>query len=325
MYLKKLKIGNVELDNNIILAPMAGITDLPFRKLCKENGCGLVETEMVSAKAIYYNDEKTLKMLNMYGEKRPVSIQIFGNDPEIMAEAVKKLNGRSEIIDINMGCPAPKVVKNGEGSKLLLDLDLVERIVRKVTEVSKVPVTVKIRKGWDNDNIVAVEAAKVIEKSGASAITIHGRTRSEFYSGKADWNIIKQVKENVNIPVIGNGDIIDEKTAEEMFKITNVDGIMIGRATLGNPWIFKHIISYLHDGKIIEKESNIEKLETIKRHFNMLLEEKGEYTAVREIRKHVAWYVKNMKESSKFKCLINKAESKEEFFYILEKFFNEYI
>lgn len=325
MYLKKLKIGNVELDNNIILAPMAGITDLPFRKLCKENGCGLVETEMVSAKAIYYNDEKTLKMLNMYGEKRPVSIQIFGNDPEIMAEAVKKLNGRSEIIDINMGCPAPKVIKNGEGSKLLLDLDLVERIVRKVTEVSKVPVTVKIRKGWDNDNIVAVEAAKVIEKSGASAITIHGRTRSEFYSGKADWNIIKQVKENVNIPVIGNGDIIDEKTAEEMFKITNVDGIMIGRATLGNPWIFKHIISYLHDGKIIEKESNIEKLETIKRHFNMLLEEKGEYTAVREIRKHVAWYVKNMKESSKFKCLINKAESKEEFFYILEKFFNEYI
>ena len=325
MYLKKLKIGNVELDNNIILAPMAGITDLPFRKLCKENGCGLVETEMVSAKAIYYNDEKTLKMLNMYGEKRPVSIQIFGNAPEIMAEAVKKLNGRSEIIDINMGCPAPKVVKNGEGSKLLLDLDLVERIVRKVTEVSKVPVTVKIRKGWDNDNIVAVEAAKVIEKSGASAITIHGRTRSEFYSGKADWNIIKQVKENVNIPVIGNGDIIDEKTAEEMFKITNVDGIMIGRATLGNPWIFKHIISYLHDGNIIEKESNIEKLETIKRHFNMLLEEKGEYTAVREIRKHVAWYVKNMKESSKFKCLINKAESKEEFFYILEKFFNEYI
>ena len=325
MYLKKLKIGNVELDNNIILAPMAGITDLPFRKLCKENGCGLVETEMVSAKAIYYNDEKTLKMLNMYGEKRPVSIQIFGNDPEIMAEAVKKLNGRSEIIDINMGCPAPKVVKNGEGSKLLLDLDLVERIVRKVTEVSKVPVTVKIRKGWDNDNIVAVEAAKVIEKSGASAITIHGRTRSEFYSGKADWNIIKQVKENVNIPVIGNGDIIDEKTAEEMFKITNVDGIMIGRATLGNPWIFKHIISYLHDGKIIEKESNIEKLETIKRHFNMLLEEKGEYTAVREIRKHVAWYVKNMPESSKFKCLINKSETKDEFINTLEKFFKDNI
>ena len=325
MYLKKLKIGNVELDNNIILAPMAGITDLSFRKLCKENGCGLVETEMVSAKAIYYNDEKTLKMLNMKEEKRPVSIQIFGNDPEIMAEAVKKLDGKSEIIDINMGCPAPKVVKNGEGSRLLLDLDLIEKIVRKVTEVSKVPVTVKIRKGWDNDSVVAVEAAKVIEKSGASAITIHGRTRSEFYSGKADWNIIKEVKEAVNIPVIGNGDIIDEKTAEDMFKMTNVDGIMIGRATLGNPWIFKHIIKYLYDGKILEKESNIEKLDTIKRHFNMLLEEKGEYTAVREIRKHVAWYVKNMKESSKFKCLINKTESKEEFFDILEKFFIECI
>ena len=304
---------------------MAGITDLSFRKLCKENGCGLVETEMVSAKAIYYNDEKTLKMLNMKEEKRPVSIQIFGNDPEIMAEAVKKLDGKSEIIDINMGCPAPKVVKNGEGSRLLLDLDLIEKIVRKVTEVSKVPVTVKIRKGWDNDSVVAVEAAKVIEKSGASAITIHGRTRSEFYSGKADWNIIKEVKEAVNIPVIGNGDIIDEKTAEDMFKMTNVDGIMIGRATLGNPWIFKHIIKYLYDGKILEKESNIEKLDTIKRHFNMLLEEKGEYTAVREIRKHVAWYVKNMKESSKFKCLINKTESKEEFFDILEKFFIECI
>lgn len=325
MYLRKLKIGNVELENNILLAPMAGITDLSFRKLCKENGCGLVETEMVSAKAIYYNDEKTLKMLNMEGEKRPISIQIFGNDPEIMAEAVKKLDGKSEIIDINMGCPAPKVVKNGEGSKLLLDLDLVGKIVKEVTKVSKVPVTVKIRKGWDNDSIVATEVAKIIERNGASAITVHGRTRSEFYSGKADWNIIKEVKEVVNIPVIGNGDIIDEKTAEEIFKVTNVDGIMIGRATLGNPWIFKHIINYLKNGEILEKESNIEKLETIKRHFIMLLEEKGEYTAVREIRKHVAWYVKNMPEASKFKCLINKTETKDEFINTLEKFFKDNI
>ncbi|MCI8964951.1 MAG: tRNA dihydrouridine synthase DusB [Clostridia bacterium] len=325
MYLKKLKIGNVELENNILLAPMAGITDLPFRKLCKENGCGLVETEMVSAKAIYYKDEKTLKMLNMEGEKRPVSIQIFGNDPKIMAEAVKILDGKSEIIDINMGCPAPKVVKNGEGSKLLLDLDLVGNIVKEVTKVSRVPVTVKIRKGWDNDSVVAIEAAKVIEKNGAKAITIHGRTRSEFYSGKADWNIIKEVKKAVNIPVIGNGDIVDEKTAEEIFKVTNVDGIMIGRATLGNPWIFKHIINYLKNGEILEMESNIEKLETIKRHFNMLLEEKGEYTAVREIRKHVAWYVKNMPESSKFKCLINKTETKDEFINTLEKFFKDNI
>lgn len=325
MYLRKLKIGNVELENNILLAPMAGITDLSFRKLCKENGCGLVETEMVSAKAIYYNDEKTLKMLNMEGEKRPISIQIFGNDPEIMAEAVKKLDGKSEIIDINMGCPAPKVVKNGEGSKLLLDLDLVGKIVKEVTKVSKVPVTVKIRKGWDNDSIVATEVAKIIERNGASAITVHGRTRSEFYSGKADWNIIKDVKEAVNIPVIGNGDIIDEKTAEEIFKVTNVDGIMIGRATLGNPWIFKHIINYLKNGEILEKESNIEKLETIKRHFIMLLEEKGEYTAVREIRKHVAWYVKNMPEASKFKCLINKTETKDEFLNTLEKFFKDNI
>ena len=321
MYLKKLKIGNVELENNLILAPMAGITDLAFRKICKENNCGLVETEMVSAKAIYYNDEKTLKMLNMDGEKRPVSIQIFGNEPEIMAEATKMLKGKSEIIDINMGCPAPKVVKNGDGSKLLLDLELVEKIVKAVVAASNVPVTVKIRKGWDEENIVAVEAAKIIEKSGASAITIHGRTRAEFYSGKADWDIIKQVKEVVSIPVIGNGDVIDGKTAEEMFKQTNVDGIMIGRATLGNPWIFKHIINYLETGENLPLESNKEKLETIKKHFLLLLEEKGEYTAVREIRKHAAWYVKNMPEASKFKCRVNKNKKSEDFINAVEEFF----
>lgn len=323
MYLKKLKIGNVELENNIILAPMAGITDLAFRKLCKENGAGLVVTEMVSAKAIYYNDEKTMKMLNMEGEKRPVSIQIFGNEPEVMAEAVKLLEGKSEIIDINMGCPAPKVVKNGDGSKLLLDLELVEKIVKAVVAVSKVPVTVKLRSGWDENNIVAVEAAKIIERCGAAAITIHGRTRSQFYSGKADWDIIKQVKEAVSIPVIGNGDIVDEKTAEEMFKYTNVDGIMIGRATLGNPWIFKHIINYLEEDEILKTETNSEKLDTIKRHFLMLLEEKGEYTAVREIRKHVAWYVKNMTDASRFKCLINQVETKEDFLEKVEEFFKE--
>lgn len=321
MYLKKLKIGNVELENNILLAPMAGITDLAFRKVCKENNCGLVETEMVSAKAVYYNDEKTMKMLNMEGEKRPVSIQIFGNDPEVMMAATKILDGKSELLDINMGCPAPKVVKNGDGSKLLLDLDLVEKIVKSVVSVSKVPVTVKMRTGWDENTIVAEEAAKIIEKSGASAITIHGRTRSEFYSGKANLDLIKRVKEAVNIPVIGNGDVIDGISAKEMFEKTGVDGIMIGRGTLGNPWIFKHIIHYLETGENLPSESNEEKLATIIKHFNLLLEEKGEYTAVREIRKHAAWYVKNMKDASKFKCEVNKIEKTEDFIKAVKEFF----
>ena len=321
MYLKKLKIGNVELENKILLAPMAGITDLAFRKVCKENNCGLVETEMVSAKAVYYNDEKTMKMLNMEGEKRPVSIQIFGNDPEVMRAATKILDGKSELLDINMGCPAPKVVKNGDGSKLLLDLDLVEKIVKSVVSVSKVPVTVKMRTGWDENTIVAEEAAKIIEKSGASAITIHGRTRSEFYSGKANLDLIKRVKEAVNIPVIGNGDVIDGISAKEMFEKTGVDGIMIGRGTLGNPWIFKHIIHYLETGENLPSESNEEKLATIIKHFNLLLEEKGEYTAVREIRKHAAWYVKNMKDASKFKCEVNKIEKAEDFIKAVKEFF----
>ena len=300
---------------------MAGITDLAFRKVCKENNCGLVETEMVSAKAVYYNDEKTMKMLNMEGEKRPVSIQIFGNDPEVMMAATKILDGKSELLDINMGCPAPKVVKNGDGSKLLLDLDLVEKIVKSVVSVSKVPVTVKMRTGWDENTIVAEEAAKIIEKSGASAITIHGRTRSEFYSGKANLDLIKRVKEAVNIPVIGNGDVIDGISAKEMFEKTGVDGIMIGRGTLGNPWIFKHIIHYLETGENLPSESNEEKLATIIKHFNLLLEEKGEYTAVREIRKHAAWYVKNMKDASKFKCEVNKIEKAEDFIKAVKEFF----
>ena len=321
MYLKKLKIGNVELDNNILLAPMAGITDLSFRKICKEYGCGLVTTEMVSSRAICYEDEKTLKMLNMDNEKRPVCIQIFGNDPEIMGNAAEILSNKCEIIDINMGCPAPKVVKNGDGSKLLLDLDLVEEITREVVKKSKVPVTVKIRKGWDDDHIVAVEAAKRIEKAGASAITVHGRTRTQFYSGNADWEIIKKVKESVNIPVIGNGDIVDGITAEKMFESTNVDGIMIGRATLGRPWLFTEIIRYLKN----EEEFNIsnkEKLDIILKHFNMLTEEKGEYTAVREMRKQIAWYIKNMPEATKIRVKVNTLETKNEVEQVLKEYFN---
>lgn len=308
MLYHKLKIGDIELENNLILAPMAGITDLAFRKLCKENGAGLVETEMVSSRAIVYNDEKTLKMLNTEGEKRPISMQIFGNDPKIMAESAKFLNDKADIIDINMGCPAPKVVKNGDGSRLLLDLDLVSEIVKSVVSVAKVPVTVKIRKGWDEEHIVALEAARVIEKAGASAIIVHGRTRSQFYSGKADWEIIKKIKESVNIPVIGNGDIIDGKSAREMFETANVDGIMIGRATLGNPWIFKEIIAYL-SGVNFVKPTNEDVLNTILLHYNMLIQEKGEYTAVREMRKHVAWYVKGMRNATIIRNQINTYES----------------
>ena len=313
MYIKKLKIGNVELDNNILLAPMAGVTDSSYRKICKKYGNpGLVCTEMISSKVLFYNEEK-----------RPSAIQIFGNDPQIMGEAAKKVEQYGDIIDINMGCPAPKVVKNGDGSKLLLNLELIGKIVNSVVESTTKPITVKIRKGWDDKNIVAVEAAKIIEQAGAKAITIHGRTREQYYSGNVDLEIIKKVKNVVNIPVIGNGDIKTKEDAIKMFEYTGVDGIMIGRGILGEPWKIDYIIKEIETGKKLPDKTPMEKFEIIKEHINLAIKEKGEYVGIREMRKHICWYLKNLPNSSQVRQVVNQLESKEEVIKTLMAYFEK--
>ena len=322
MFINKMKIGNVELENNIFLAPMAGITDLPFRLICKKYNPGLVYTEMVSAKGLMYNDEKTKLLLHSVQDEKPVAVQIFGSDVEAMSCAAEKVSQEANIIDINMGCPAPKVVKNGDGSKLLLNLELVDGIVKAVVKVSKVPVTVKIRLGWDSEHIVAVEAAKVIEKAGASAITVHGRTRDEFYTGHSNWNMIKEVKSAVKIPVIGNGDIKTKEDALEMFKQTGVDGIMIGRGALGNPWIFREIIQYLRGEKVTEV-TNKEKLEVILRHIDLEVKEKGENIAIKEMRKHISYYIKNLPNATIIRNEVNKIEKQHELVACLTEYFNK--
>lgn len=307
-YIHPIKIGNVELNNNIFLAPMAGVTDMPLRILCKEFGAGLVYTEMVSSKGMFYNDEKTKQLMNINDAERPVAVQIFGSDATIMSETAKKVSEEADIIDINMGCPAPKVTKNLDGSKLMLHPELVDEITKMVVGASSVPVTIKIRKGWDDEHVNAVEVARIAEKNGVSAITVHGRTREQFYTGKADLDIIKKVKEAVNIPVIGNGDIVDGESAQKMFQETGCDAIMIGRGSNGNPWIFKEVIEYLENGIELPKPTLEERKQMILRHLKMLVEYKGEYTAIREMRKQIAWYIKGIENAATIRNEINQIE-----------------
>ena len=316
-----MQIGNLTLKGNIFLAPMAGVTDIPFRLLCKEQGASLVYTEMVSAKAMHYNDAETMKLTETHPDERPVGVQIFGSEPEIMAEAAERLSAREDIalIDINMGCPAPKIVKNGEGSALMKKPDLVRQIVREVVKASSKPVTVKIRKGWDENSVNAVAIAAICEEEGAKAVTVHGRTREQYYSGKADINIIKEVKEALTIPVIGNGDIRTPEDAKKMLDISGCDAIMVARGAQGNPWIFKNIDDYLGKGVYINKQDNKFILETILRHYSLMEKIKGEKIAVLEMRKHIAWYLHGFYGSAKIRASIFKAQDKKEVINILEK------
>ena len=320
--MSKLKIGNVELENPLVLAPMAGVTDLPFRLLCKEQGVGLICMEMVSAKAIYYKNKNTESLLEIHPDETPVSLQLFGSDADIMSEMAKKIEERPfSILDINMGCPVPKVVNNGEGSALMKNPKLVRDIVSKMSKAIEKPVTVKIRKGFDEEHVNAVEIAKIAEDAGAAAIAVHGRTRQQYYSGKADWEIIAKVKEAVSVPVIGNGDVTDADSAMRMMKETGCDGVMIGRAVQGNPWIFREILSQLNEGIALKRPTMEEMRNTIIRHAALQLEYKGEYTAIREMRKHVSWYTAGLPNSAKFRKCVNEMETLEELIATVNKLF----
>ena len=309
----ELQIGNVKLENDLILGPMAGVTDLPFRLLCKEQGAGLLCMEMVSAKGIMYNNKNTKILLTIDERERPVSLQLFGSDPDIISEQAKRIEELPfDILDINMGCPVPKIVNNGDGSALMKNPLLAGEIIEKTARAIQKPVTVKIRKGFDEEHINAVEMAHIAQESGQAAIAVHGRTREQYYSGKADWEIIRKVKEAVKIPVIGNGDVWTPQDAIDMRKQTGCDGVMIGRGAQGNPWIFKQILHYEQTGELLEKPSPQEVTEMILRHAKMQMEFKGEYIGMREIRKHAAWYTAGYKNSAKLRGKINETETYEE-------------
>ena len=318
--MKKLKIGNVIIDGNLILAPMAGVTDVPFRLLCKEEGASLLYTEMISAKGIYYGNKNTELLWTIDERERPVTLQLFGSEPELLADIAMRIEDRNfDIIDINMGCPVPKIVNNKEGSALMNDMALSGRIIDAVSRAVKKPVTVKFRKGFYKDSDTAEEFARMAEYYGAKAVAVHPRTREQYYSGKADWDVLRRVKKAVSIPVIGNGDLFDVTDIKRMYEQTGVDAFMIGRGARGNPWIFKRAKAYIETGEILPSPSVSDICEMILKHAKMNIEYKGEYTGIREMRKHAAWYTQGLKNSAKFRDRLSHIESYDELCDILEK------
>ena len=317
-------IGNVLVENPVILAPMAGVTDQPFRMIVKEMGCGLVYTEMISDKGLSYRNERTFNLLKFDEREKPITVQIFGSEPDTMAQAARIVEAAgADIVDINMGCPTPKIVKNNEGSALMRAPDMAYRIMSAVVEAVRVPVSVKIRKGWDDDSVNAVQMAKLAEQAGVAAIAVHGRTRQQYYAGKADWNIIAQVKQSVTIPVIGNGDIKTPQDAKKMLDDTLCDAVMVGRAVEGNPWLMANISHFLKTGELLPPPGIEEKFSMILRHLDMLIATKGEYIGIREMRHHAAWYTKGLPNSAEYRLRFNNAQNKEVFLKIISDFKQE--